>query len=69
MLIRQTTAASLLGVSRITLYRWEKRGIIQPARTSRPGRWYHEEDIAELRVDVSHLSESDTRQGPPSTIG
>lgn len=69
MLIRQTTAARLLGVNPITLYRWQKRGIVKPARTSRPGRWYHEEDIAALCVDVSHLSEADTSTDRHPTVG
>jgi len=66
-MIRQTTAARLLGVSPITLYRWQKRGIITPVKTARPGRWYDESDVAALRVDGSHVVEHETPAECPTS--
>jgi DNA-binding transcriptional MerR regulator len=49
MLIRQSEAARQLGVHRITLRRWEQRGLIQPVSTPRPGKWYASEQVDYLR--------------------
>jgi len=51
MLITQTEAMQRLGVARMTLWRWEKRGVIARAQAGRPGVWYDEARVAALSRD------------------
>ena len=53
-LLNQTDAASFVGVTRITLIRWEKRGLIHRAKTKRPGAWYSREALAPFLVTDSY---------------
>lgn len=48
MLIKQSEAVRRLGVTRMTLARWERRGIIARVITKRPGAWYDETDVQQL---------------------
>jgi DNA-binding transcriptional MerR regulator len=42
-------AATAVGISKDTLSRWERRGLIRPSRDWRGARIYAEHDIVELR--------------------
>jgi DNA-binding transcriptional MerR regulator len=47
-LIRIGEAARILKVDRLTMYSWEKKGIVKPLRDYRGFRFYTQEQLNEL---------------------
>lgn len=47
-LIRQSNAARRLGVSERTIRNWERRGLLNRVKTTRPGVWYAVADVSSL---------------------
>lgn len=66
MLIRQSEAAKILGVHRITLNRWARRGLLKPIQTPRPGRWYRQDEVDLFRLCDCYLTQDGRSHQEPT---